>query len=765
MADQTSQGQAVDFASLRTLDEIRNAFEALKCEEDNKDQELEQLLHSNHFIEAELKELLQSGQLQMGKVTNETLEMAKGIGFTASLADGVSAKVKQLDLTKVRVSDCQQRVNDLIDLRLCADGVKSALNDENYEKAAAHLHRFLAMDEKQLKLTAQKMNEGSGQGLVSLDGALVTLHDAEDKVRRVVSQRFDEAVKTDDLASIERFFKLFPLINMHDGGLERFASYMNSKLATTSQQNLNSALATIPGDPRASVIFADTFFLLFEGIARTVEIHQPLIETYYGPGRLSTVLSLLQKECDIQSAKIFSEFRKKRKVGEKAEKVRDAHHGANSLSNVSSMTGSFSASEPASKLEARELDHILEEMALLQARSEMYFKFVKKKSFADMESQESVDERRQKIERQLLTCGLSQSVQELMSEYILFEEFYMTQNIRKAVQQHQETASEINDDKLLDDVFFIVKQCVSRAASCGNLDGLCAVANNACAIMETEFASVLLSQLKMGFPSGYLDMTMNVIQTSFHHGYRKAAAQATGDSERQKVIFLSALNCAENSVDYISRLTERLAQETQGLVANKSQHERDKLDNCMSGFPALSNKFQSIAEQGMQMLRQSVIKPRIKPWVDTFPSHDIDEDSFADFEANDPFVQTFIMNLDGLLVSFKGSLTAGNYETFVGMLASDVTLQIEKVTLKSKFSRLGGLQYDREIRSLVSFFAGWSMREKFSRLNQIATVLNLEAVSEINDFQENWRLTPTEMKQVLGLRVDFLPEEVKKLRM
>ena len=194
----------VDLANLRTLDQIRRAFEALKCNEDKTDEELEHLLSSHRFIDAELKELLQSGQLQMGKVQNEAVEMSKSIGFTASLADGVSAKVKQLDLAKVRVSECQNRVNDLIDLRLCADGVKSALNDEDYEKAAAHLHRFLCMDEKLLKVTAQRMNEGNGQGLVSLDGALATLHDAEDRVKRVVSQRFDEAVQADDLASIER---------------------------------------------------------------------------------------------------------------------------------------------------------------------------------------------------------------------------------------------------------------------------------------------------------------------------------------------------------------------------------------------------------------------------------------------------------------------------------------------------------------------------------------------------------------------------------
>ena len=45
------------------------------------------------------------------------------------------------------MSECQQRVNDLIDLRLCSDGVKASIADEDYEQAAAHLHRFLSMDE------------------------------------------------------------------------------------------------------------------------------------------------------------------------------------------------------------------------------------------------------------------------------------------------------------------------------------------------------------------------------------------------------------------------------------------------------------------------------------------------------------------------------------------------------------------------------------------------------------------------------------------
>ena len=65
------------------------------------------------------------------------------------------------------------------------------------------------MDEGLLKLTASDIQPDGGN---SLDLALKTLHDAEDKVKIVVAKRFDDAVQQEDLASVERFFKIFPLI-------------------------------------------------------------------------------------------------------------------------------------------------------------------------------------------------------------------------------------------------------------------------------------------------------------------------------------------------------------------------------------------------------------------------------------------------------------------------------------------------------------------------------------------------------------------------
>ena len=64
-----------------------------------------------------------------------------------------------------------------------------------------------------------------------------------------------------------------------------------------------------PDDRRSKVIFADTITKLFENIAKILEIHQPLVETYYGKvySSLYCVFSFLI-QCSIPN---FGDFWKK----------------------------------------------------------------------------------------------------------------------------------------------------------------------------------------------------------------------------------------------------------------------------------------------------------------------------------------------------------------------------------------------------------------------------------------------------------------------
>lgn len=51
-------------------------------------------------------------------------------------------------------------------------------------------------------------------------------------------------------------------------------------------------------DKRTSVAFADTLTVFLENLARVVEVNQPIIESYYGNGRLLQMIQILQRECD-----------------------------------------------------------------------------------------------------------------------------------------------------------------------------------------------------------------------------------------------------------------------------------------------------------------------------------------------------------------------------------------------------------------------------------------------------------------------------------
>lgn len=69
-------------------------------------------------------------------ITKEARELHATIGRTAVLADSVSKKVRDLDTTRERVRTTMKKVEDIVDVRNCIDGVGKALAQERYEDAA-----------------------------------------------------------------------------------------------------------------------------------------------------------------------------------------------------------------------------------------------------------------------------------------------------------------------------------------------------------------------------------------------------------------------------------------------------------------------------------------------------------------------------------------------------------------------------------------------------------------------------------------------------
>ena len=73
-----------------------------------------------------------------------------------------------------------------------------------------------------------------------------------------------------------------------------------------------------------------------------------------------------------------------------------------------------------------------------------------------------------------------------------------------------------------------------RAMSSSSVDGVCAMLNHACTILEQDFREVLYSRVRTGFPSGFdLTQAYNMVQSSIQQGKLQAS-----DSEKSKTQFI-----------------------------------------------------------------------------------------------------------------------------------------------------------------------------------------------------------------------------------
>uniref|UniRef100_A0A673AWN8 Conserved oligomeric Golgi complex subunit 4 n=1 Tax=Sphaeramia orbicularis TaxID=375764 RepID=A0A673AWN8_9TELE len=727
----------------------------------NVEVELERLVGQEGTIHTKMLALQRMGpNLQL--IGGDASQLSGMITFTCSLAENVSRKVRQLDLAKTRLYNVIQRADDILDLKFCTDGVQTALRNEDYEQAAAHIHRYLSLDQSVIELSRQ------GEESSAVDASLVMLQEAEQKLKVIVAEKLDEAVAAVDLAQVERFFKIFPLLGLHQQGLARFGQYLCTQLASKAEENLLLATGGDVSDKRAPLIFADTLTLLLEGIARVVETHQPIVETYYGPGHLYTLITHLQQECDKQAQKIVDKFIQQRGYHNKFQIVQN----------------SMMKTIPGERIEPRELDPVLTEVTLMNARAELYLRFLRRRIMADFEVgdiQSITREHQQNVEKLLKHCLLSRTMQELIGYYIPMEEYYMRESVNKAVTMDTYEKGQLTSS-MVDDCFYIVKKCISRALSSSSIDCLCAMINHANSVLESDFREVLYNKLRQGFPATTLQdiqrgvsSAVSLMQSSLQQG--KFNTLGIESAEHAKAAFLVTLNNVEVCSENITTLKRNLENDCSKLFTQgTASGEQAKIESCLSDLVNTSTKFKDLLQEGLTELNTTAIKPQVKPWISGFLSisHNIEEEEFNDYEANDPWVQQLIVNLEQLMAEFKMALSPVIYDTLTSLMTSLISIEMEKTVLKCSFSRLGGLQFDKELRSLVAYLTTvttWTIRDKFARLTQMATILNLERVTEILDYWGpnsgplTWRLTPAEVRQVLALRIDFRSEDIKRLRL
>ena len=494
---------------------------------------------------------------------------------------------------------------------------------------------------------------------------------------------------------------------------------------------------------------------MFLGLARIIEIHQPLVETYYGPGWLTEFALLLQEECDRQCNVIFKSFKQKRRIEEKLEQTKLLGDSNDDV------------------IDAKQIDTMLQETTLINERAELYLRFIKRRILADVhltcETEDEKVTRSESIENALNNCGLSQMLHELIGFYLRLETVFLNRSFQIAVQANVVEEGALTSS-MVDDVFYVLKKCLRRTMSTTNSDAICAMINISNGLLENDYCRVLMEKLKTAIPSGYLD-------TVFTGRYQtEVVAQS-------RSVFLVSLNNCSESIQFLKKLVESLTVDWKGLTetnvvntTNGSQISRNarsnaKVMSCLNDMQQISKSVDTVLQEGHHILVKYFLKPLVKSCSENFSliSHNLNDEGLVLNETDDPFSQKIIALVDSFIGEIKDLLLDQNFELMISNLSQTLVLSFEKVIFKMKFSRNGGLAFDREVRSLSNYLSSvtqWTVREKFARLLQISTLLNLEQVDEINELpihSASWKITPAEMRQILSLREDFKGEAIKRL--
>lgn len=173
-------------------------------------------------------------------------------------------------------------------------------------------------------------------------------------------------------------------------------------------------------------------------------------------------------------------------------------------------------------------------------------------------------------------------------------------------------------------------------------------------------------------------------------------------------------------------------------------------------------------------------------------SYVLDEEAYADAEFQDAVRKRFVRGWDGLVEPYKvrgsgsikcsasgddhrtcyfvltvahglqDALTPANYRAVFGQ-AVDVLVRPWENHLRTaplRFTPLGALRFDRDIRACVAHLAQQTplgaglARAAFARLQQIGTVLNLDSDDDANELvaSNGWKLTQSEMSAFLALK-------------
>eukprot|EP00963_Diacronema_lutheri_P014079 scaffold2858_cov659-Pavlova_lutheri.AAC.50 len=602
------------------------------------------------------------------------------------------------------------------------------MDEQDYERAAQYVSKFIELDSDVGNLPFLDTKQLSDQK--------TSMMASRARLEEIVREKFKEAANNNNHTEAFRFGKLYPLLGIRDEGLQAVTSYVRSVVsgrARTQFEALSDELGNA-GNERQKADFVGVLTAHFKDIGAAISENEPMLIGSFGNEALLSFVAAMHEECDVRGTAVIKRF---------------CEH--NSIEKLVKDTGSRSSMHAQTgDVDPREVESYLQEILLLCERSEEYLSFILAKIGSASPGQVISPKEAGRVRG----GAFSVAVKELISYYIALEEYYMEETVGTAI-RISEAAEGSLTTSMVDDVFYILKKCGRRAIASGNVQCILATLSFAANTLTNKYKEKLAQEVRGRATKLLADAPAE---------YGLPPAEEAG-------MHAAPMNDLDVSAEYAEKLRRELEEFAMEVFSMPT--DQDRIKSALSELGKAASDFSHMSKSSLEQLSMGILS-KVKPVfaeVSQF-SYELSEEAYGEYEVNDPWAVKLVETVESTVEWLQPLLTTTLYDRLIQSLADSLTSRLDAMMMQKRFNPLGGLQFDKDVRNLIGRLSGLTqgtVRDKFSRLQQIAIILNLESVQEILDsWGDNagslsWRLSPAEVKKVMSLRVDFRPEDIARL--
>lgn len=771
----------------------------------------------------------------LGTQAHSTRQISQATLSNASRsAESLSTAVRALDLEKSHVEETLHVVEQVAELKACVQGVVGSMGaPQDWEAAAGYIARASKIP---THIIEGKFASRIVPSVEVPDAPGITIENAKESLCGLFLREFQKAATDGDGVRVTRFFKLFPLIGREETGLDVYGKYVCQGVAATARANLKDGKAGNNG--KDSFFYANALTKLFEHVAQIVEGHGSLVERHYGKGKMVKVIERLQLEADIQGGIILDTWSEEKLMDRKLTDVRSYPFSflvqsflpaqkPSSISTLARGTSPARKSGPAGRnsedegVDMKDIDSLLNEMAIMLARWSLYTRFVAGKCKQNVQPavlqqaiskiyHDDADSAQPLVLPDLLIkSALSDKVSNrLTSPLNIMTTFFFRRSVEKAFQLDEyPTGLNLSVSKPLsgtapfiisavDDVMYIVNAVIQRSISTSQRDVVASVIPTINRVLSSDFIGMIQRKMR-------------------DESYPKPIVSGGFPSEDKIIAFLVLINSLDVSNDYITRIISSLL----GLsgapgpsipasitppqtmrdafpFSHDAKLTADALQNLHASF---TTKTTELLSDGLHVVFNQVVKPRLRPVLsDTFRDVDytLSSEEISDLahqcypDADEPMLlfqelvtRRFESGWEGLIKSLGRIMTTGTFDSLLDQTAKYLAKVLERrlwslsgarghshsTSHESSLDAFAAQRLERDfsgIIGIVSKGGRYALRRAFERIEHICIIANLE-IEEWEDVVEEEKFAAVGESRDddnVSMKWALRPEEKRKAR-